>query len=50
VDYVFYSSSSLDAVGVLEVATAERMKETGGIPNVYFPSDHLSIKAMLAFK
>lgn len=50
VDYIFYSSSSLDNVGVLETAPKHRVMETGGTPNIYFPSDHLSLKAVLAFK
>lgn len=50
VDYIFYSSSCLDNVGVLAMPPKERVAETGGIPNIYFPSDHLSVKAVLAFK
>lgn len=50
VDYIFYSSSSLDAVGVLETASKDKIMETGGTPNCYFPSDHVSIKAVFSFK
>ncbi|KAL4233560.1 hypothetical protein ACF0H5_008240 [Mactra antiquata] len=50
VDYIFYSSMSLDNVGVLQLASKEKITETGGIPNCYFPSDHVSIKAVLSFK
>ncbi|XP_060577975.1 myb-like protein X isoform X2 [Ruditapes philippinarum] len=50
VDYIFYSSVSLENVGVLQTASKERVMETGGIPNRFFPSDHISIKAVLSFK
>lgn len=50
VDYQFYSSSSLDAVGVLQTASKERIMETGGTPNCFFPSDHVSMKAVFSFK
>ena len=50
VDYQFYSSSSLDAVGVLQTAAKDRIMETGGTPNCYFPSDHVSLKAVFSFK
>ncbi|KAH3739787.1 nucleolar protein dao-5-like isoform X2 [Dreissena polymorpha] len=50
VDYIFYSSTSLDNVGVYSVAARERIMSTGGTPDQHFPSDHVSIKAVLAFK
>ncbi|WAR08712.1 CCR4-like protein [Mya arenaria] len=49
VDYIFYSSASLDNVGVLQVAPRASIVATGGTPNKWFPSDHVSIKATLAF-
>ncbi|KAL3881673.1 hypothetical protein ACJMK2_028083 [Sinanodonta woodiana] len=50
VDYIFYSSSSLDNVGVYKLANPEKIRETGGTPNQFFPSDHMSLKAVLSFK
>ncbi|KAK3592339.1 hypothetical protein CHS0354_021673 [Potamilus streckersoni] len=50
VDYIFYSSSSLDNVGVYKLADPEKIRETGGTPNQFFPSDHVSLKAVLSFK
>lgn len=49
-DYVFYSSSSLEAVGVLQVPDKQSVLDCKFIPNRIFPSDHLSLKAVLAFK
>lgn len=49
-DYVFYSSTSLEAVGVLQVPGKQNVLDCKFIPNRIFPSDHLSLKAVLAFK
>ncbi|XP_014781402.1 mucin-17 [Octopus bimaculoides] len=49
-DYVFYSSTSLEAVGVLQVPSKQNVLDCKFIPNRIFPSDHLSLKAVLAFK
>jgi len=49
VDYIFYSAGSLETVGVLQTATPEQITGTGGIPDHTFPSDHVSIKAVLSF-
>lgn len=49
-DYVFYSSTSLEAVGVLQVPGKQSVLDCKFIPNRIFPSDHLSLKAVLAFK
>ena len=50
VDYLFYSSSSLDVTGVLQTASKDKIMETGGTPNCYFPSDHVSMKAVFSFR
>ena len=50
VDYLFYSSSSLDNVGILQTASKDKIMETGGTPNCYFPSDHVSMKAVFSFR
>ena len=48
VDYIWYSGSSLNLGGILQTAPQPLLAQ--GIPNGTFPSDHLSIKAQLAFK
>jgi mRNA deadenylase 3'-5' endonuclease subunit Ccr4 len=47
-DYIWFSSVSLDVLGVLKVVDRELIES--GIPTAVFPSDHLSIKARFAFK
>ncbi|XP_064595309.1 fibrous sheath CABYR-binding protein-like [Liolophura sinensis] len=49
-DYIFYSSNSLDTVGVLKVASEEDITANTALPSEIFPSDHLSLKAVLSFK
>ncbi|RUS88253.1 hypothetical protein EGW08_003955 [Elysia chlorotica] len=49
-DYVFYSSASLDTVGVLETLDESVLTKNGGIPEVNIPSDHLSLKAVFRMK
>lgn len=48
VDYIWFSGNSLDVMGVMETVDADKIK--GGVPNVLFPSDHLSLKAVFGFK
>ncbi|XP_076466308.1 uncharacterized protein LOC143297741 isoform X2 [Babylonia areolata] len=48
-DYVFYSASSLVPVGVLKTIDAPVISATEGLPTKDFPSDHLSIKSVMAF-
>ena len=49
VDYVFYSAGSLVPVGVLKTIDWAVVDATGGLPSKDFPSDHLSLKAVMAF-
>ena len=49
VDYIFYSASSLVPVGVLKTIDWSVVDATGGLPSKDFPSDHLSLKAIMAF-
>ena len=49
VDYIFYSASSLVPVGVLKTIDWSVIDATGGLPSKDFPSDHLSLKAIMAF-
>lgn len=48
VDYIWFSSSSLEVKGVMETVDADKIKD--GVPNAIFPSDHLSLKAVFGFK
>ena len=49
VDYVFYSAGSLVPVGVLKTIDYATVEDIGGLPSKEFPSDHLSMKALMAF-
>ena len=46
-DYIWYSSDSLDLHSVLETLPSAEIE--AGIPNKRIPSDHLSIKAVFSF-
>ena len=48
VDYIWFSSVSLDVLGVLKVVDPQLMES--GLPTATFPSDHVSVKASFAFK
>jgi len=48
VDYIWFSSVSLDVLGVLKVVDPQLIEP--GLPTDVFPSDHVSIKAGFAFK
>ena len=48
VDYIWFSSVSLDVLGVLKVIEPQ-LNETG-LPSAIYHSDHMSIKAGFAFK
>ena len=48
VDYIWYSSVSLDVLGVLKVVDPKLIES--GLPTDVFPSDHVSVKASFAFK
>ena len=48
VDYIWFSSVSLDVLGVLKVVDPKSIQP--GVPNSVFPSDHVSLKTCLAFK
>ncbi|KAK7107933.1 uncharacterized protein [Littorina saxatilis] len=49
VDYVFYSAGSLAPTGVLKTIDRAVIDTTSGLPTRDFPSDHLSVKAVMAF-
>jgi len=48
VDYIWFSSVSLDVLGVLRAVSPQFME--AGLPTAVFPSDHVSVKASFAFK
>jgi mRNA deadenylase 3'-5' endonuclease subunit Ccr4 len=49
VDYIFYSAGSLVPAGVLKTIDYRVIDATNGLPTRDFPSDHLSLKAVMAF-
>ena len=49
VDYIFYSSDSLQPLGVLKTLDKAVVQATGGLPAKDIPSDHISMKAVLSF-
>ncbi|KAL8596325.1 hypothetical protein ACOMHN_067366 [Nucella lapillus] len=50
VDYQFYTADSLVPQGVLKTPDQAVVKATGGIPSRDFPSDHVSMKSLMAFR
>jgi len=48
VDYIWFSSVSLEVLGVLKVVDPALI--TSGLPTATFPSDHVSVKASFVFK
>ncbi|XP_028408034.1 glucose-repressible alcohol dehydrogenase transcriptional effector-like isoform X2 [Dendronephthya gigantea] len=48
-DYIWYSSKSLQVNAVLEMVKEGLIKPYCACPNEVFPSDHLSLKAFLQF-
>ena len=49
-DYIWYSSSTLNVNAILPHVKEEVIKSLVACPNKYFPSDHLSMKACFGFK
>ncbi|KAH9508393.1 hypothetical protein Btru_055090 [Bulinus truncatus] len=45
-DYIFYSSLSLNVIGVQETVDDYVVRNSGGLPTSSIPSDHLSLKAV----
>lgn len=44
-DYIWFSSDSLKPLSVLRTVQKSDIDPLGGLPNIHFPSDHLSLKA-----
>ena len=48
-DYIWYSSDSLQVNAVLEMVDEDLIEPYHACPNQVFPSDHLSLKAYFRF-
>lgn len=49
-DYIWYSTKSLQVVGLLGDIDQEYLKRVPGFPNYHFPSDHVALFARYIFK
>ncbi|CAK7245607.1 MAG: Glucose-repressible alcohol dehydrogenase transcriptional effector [Sporothrix thermara] len=50
IDYIWYSTNSLEIVDVLGPPDAEYLKRVPGFPSYHFPADHLQIMATFVIK
>ncbi|KAF7562829.1 hypothetical protein G7046_g1298 [Stylonectria norvegica] len=50
IDYIWYSTNSLEVVDVLGPPDAEYMKRVPAFPNWHFPADHIQIMSEFAIK
>ncbi|KAL1910552.1 Glucose-repressible alcohol dehydrogenase transcriptional effector [Sporothrix stenoceras] len=50
IDYIWYSTNSLEVVDILGPPDAEYLKRVPGFPNYHFPADHLQIMASFVIK
>lgn len=48
-DYIWFDSLNLKATAALETVTPSVITPYTGLPNEFFPSDHLSLKAYFKF-
>ena len=49
-DYIFYETDKFEVTQVVPFPTEEEMSVHQGLPNVFFPSDHIACIADLKFK
>ncbi len=49
-DYIWYSTNSLELTALLGPVDPDYMKRVPGFPNYHFPSDHLSLLAEFSVK
>jgi CCR4-NOT transcription complex subunit 6 len=49
-DYIWYSTNTLEATSLLGPPDYEYLKRVPGFPNYHFPSDHIQIMADFVFK
>ncbi|KAF2459685.1 Endonuclease/exonuclease/phosphatase [Lineolata rhizophorae] len=50
IDYIWYSTNSLQVTGLLGEVDPEYLKRVPGFPNWHFPSDHLALMAEFVVK
>lgn len=50
IDYIWYSSNSLELISVLGPPDMKYLERVPGFPNYHFPSDHLHLMAEVAIK
>lgn len=50
IDYIWYSTNSLEVTALLGPVDPEYMERVPGFPNYHFPSDHISLLAEFAVK
>ena len=50
IDYIWYSTNSLEVVDILGPPDAEYLKRVPGFPSYHFPADHLQIMASFVIK
>ncbi|PGH27333.1 glucose-repressible alcohol dehydrogenase transcriptional effector [Polytolypa hystricis UAMH7299] len=50
IDYIWYSSTSLQVTGLLGDVDKEYLRKVPGFPNYHFPSDHLALLAEFSVK
>ncbi|KAK7993462.1 glucose-repressible alcohol dehydrogenase transcriptional effector [Apiospora arundinis] len=50
IDYIWYSTNSLEAIELLGPPDYQFLKRVPGFPNYHFPSDHIQIMADFVFK
>lgn len=48
-DYIWFDSANLKATAALETVSKAAIAPYTGLPNKFFPSDHLSLKAHFKF-
>lgn len=50
IDYIMYSTNSLQATGLLGEVDPEYLERVPGFPNQHFPSDHISLQSQFVVK
>lgn len=50
IDYIWYTSNTLDLVELLGPPDAEYLKRVPGFPNYHFPADHIQLMGEFVFK
>jgi CCR4-NOT transcription complex subunit 6 len=50
IDYIWYSTNTLEVVGLLGPPDQQHLKRVPGFPNYHFPADHIQIMAEFVIK